>query len=62
MENDEDCCNNDFEKDGWGDDDPEESDPDSFDPQSIYDRLRNILSKIFEVLPKRERNVKKWLN
>ena len=61
MENDEDCCNNDFEKDGWGDDDPEESDPDSFDPQSIYDRLRNIIKDI-RSSPKRERNVKKWLN
>jgi hypothetical protein len=35
-----------FEKDGWGDDDPEESDPDSFYPQSIYDRLRNIIKDI----------------
>ena len=55
MENDEDCCNNDFEKDGWGDDDHEESDPDSFDPQSIYDRLRNIIKDIRSSPQKRKK-------
>jgi hypothetical protein len=35
LENDEDGCDNDVEKDGWGDDDPEEPDNDNFDPQSI---------------------------
>lgn len=55
VENDEDGCNNDFEKDGWGDDDPEESDPDSFDPQSIYDRLRNIIKDIQSSPQKRKK-------
>lgn len=35
LENDEDGCDNDVEKDGWGDDDPEEPDNANFDPQSI---------------------------
>jgi hypothetical protein len=46
LENDKDGCNNDVEKDGWGDDDPEETDHENFDPKSIFNRLMNIIKEI----------------
>ncbi|EFX64458.1 hypothetical protein DAPPUDRAFT_266357 [Daphnia pulex] len=55
LENDEDGCDNDVEKDGWGDDDPEEPDNDNFDPVNIeqdekcYQRCPKLSSEEKEI-------------